>query len=128
MKKSLPESWRKSAPWLVVALLSAVILVTRLQISFDLSAFLPQQTNLPHDILLEQLRNGPGSRLLVIGVKGGSHHQLSELSESLREELAANTLFANVLNGEFSEDSTTTPEPIASYYLLMGDVDYSLTS
>ena len=128
MKKSLPESWRKSMPWLVLALLSAVVLLTRLQMSFDLSAFFPQQTNLTHDILLEQLRNGPGSRLLVIGVKGESHDQLIELSESLREELAANPLFANVLNGEFSEDSAATPEPIASYYLLMGDVDYSLPS
>ena len=89
MKTATRVSWQKSAPWLVLAMLSVFVLGTRLQLSFDLSAFFPQQSNLNHDILLEQLRNGPGSRLLVIGIKDAPHDQLVELSERLRQELRA---------------------------------------
>ena len=85
----LRESWQKSAPWLILVFLAVFVLSTRLQMSFDLSAFFPRQANLTHDILLEQLRNGPGSRLLVIGVNGGPPDQLTEFSEALRRELAA---------------------------------------
>lgn len=119
------NTWRKSAPWLTLAVLSIFVLSTRLQLSFDLSAFFPRQSNLTHDILLEQLRNGPGSRLLVIGIKGGPHEQLAEFSDRLRQELSANPVFATVLNGEFSDDGATAPEPVNSYYLLLGNVDYS---
>jgi predicted exporter len=125
MKILTSNAWRKSAPWMTLAVLSIFVLVTRLQLSFDLSAFFPQQSNLTHDILLEQLRNGPGSRLLVIGIKGGSHDQLAEFSDRLRQELSANVEFSVVLNGEFSEDVAAVPEPINSYYLLLANVDYS---
>ena len=125
MKSATRVSWQKSAPWLILAILSVFVLGTRLQLSFDLSAFFPQQSNLKHDILLEQLRNGPGSRLLVIGIKDAPHDQLAELSEWLRQELSANPAFGTVLNGDLSDDVAGVPEPINSYYLLLGNVEYS---
>jgi predicted exporter len=56
--------------WVVLALLAIAVLGLRLQLNFDLSVFFPQKTNLTHDVLLEQLKNGPGSRLIVIGLSG----------------------------------------------------------
>ncbi len=105
-----------------------VVLAARLELSFDLSAFLPKQTTLTHDILIEQIRKGPGSRLLVIGVSGAPQAQLAEASEQIRQALSANPAFVSVLNGEPPEDGAAVPEPINSYYLLMRDVDYSLAS
>jgi len=115
-------------PWLALILLSIVVIVLRLQLSFDLSTFFPQETNLQHDILLEQLKSGPGSRLLVIGVNGSQLDKLEEFSNQMRQELASSPAFVNVLNGEFADQAGTIPEPVKSYYLLLGDIDYSSTS
>ena len=120
--------WWKSAPWLALTVLSIVVIILRLQLSFDLSTFFPQETSLQHDILLEQLKSGPGSRLLVIGINGSQHDQLAEFSDQMRQELTSNPAFVNILNGEFADQAGTTPEPVKSYYLLLGDIDYSSTS
>ena len=114
-----------SALWIAVALLMILVVSIRLELSFDLSAFLPQRTTLTQDILVEQIRTGPGSRLLVIGISGPSPSQLIEVSEALRQRLSTDAAFATVLNGEIAEDSTSVPEPVKSYYLLLRDVDYS---
>ncbi|MDH3336258.1 MAG: MMPL family transporter [Gammaproteobacteria bacterium] len=128
MKPSLSTAWQRSILWLAAASLMILVLAARLEVSFDLSAFLPQQTTLTHDILIEQIRKGPGSRLLVIGVSGAPQDRLAEASEQLRQTLSANPAFVSVLNGELPDDSATVPEPINRYYLLMRDIDYSLAS
>lgn len=110
--------------WLAAASFAVLILVTRLELSFDLSAFLPKQASLAHDILVEQIRTGPGSRLIVIGINGAKGEQLVELSDQLQQTLSANPAFVTVMNGRFSEDTTQVPEPVNSYYLLMRDIDY----
>ena len=120
--------WRTSLLWVGVAVLAIVILGSRLQLSFDLSAFFPQQTTLAHDVLIEQLRNGPGSRLIVIGINGSDPQQLAEVSGQMKQSLAADPAFVAVLNGEFDEDATQAPEPVSSYYLLLRDIDYSRES
>lgn len=120
--------WGRSAPWLFLAALAAILLATRLQLSFDLSAFFPRHTTLAHDVLLEQLRNGPGSRLVVIGIRGGKSAALEEATDRLRQTLAASPLFTSVQNGTFPDAEASIPEPIDSYYLLMKDVDYSRAS
>ena len=53
------KSARVSALWLILALVAIVVLGFRLQLNFDLSVFFPHKTSLTHDILLEQLKNGP---------------------------------------------------------------------
>jgi len=116
---------RISALWIAVTLVMVGVVAARLELSFDLSAFLPQRTTLTQDILVEQIRTGPGSRLLVIGIGGPSRPQLVAASETLQQRLSADPAFTTVLNGEIAEDSTTVPEPIKSYYLLLRDVDYS---
>jgi predicted exporter len=91
---------KKSALWVGLALLAVLVLVFRLQISFDISAFFPQKTELAHEILLEQFRNGPGSRILVVGLNGGDAEQLADLSDQMRARLGESQLFSNVVNGE----------------------------
>lgn len=122
------SGWRRSSFWIFAAAVSAAILFTRLELSFDLSAFLPGETTLQHDILVEQIRKGPASRLMIIGIGGAPAEELAEHSDTLKQELAASPLFANVLNGEFPEDTAEIPEPVASHVLLMRDIDYSAAS
>jgi len=125
VKRLASTAWRISLLWLAVAILAILILFGRLQLSFDLSAFFPQQTTLAHDVLVEQLRTGPASRLIIIGISGSDTAHLGEVSDQLNQALAADSAFVVVLNGEFNSDSAEIPEPVRSYYLLMRDVDYS---
>jgi predicted exporter len=128
MKRPVSAALRTSLIWLGTAVLAVLILANRLELSFDLSAFLPQQTTLAHDVLIEQIRKGPGSRLIVIGINGADAGQLAETSDQLKQALSVNPAFVAVLNGEISEDKTQIPEPVNSYYLLMRDIDYSRES
>jgi predicted exporter len=128
MRSPTSAKWRRSLPWLVLALLTSLVLATRLELSFDLSAFFPRQTTLAHDVLLEQLQNGPGSRLIVIGISGASRQELAEVSGQLRQELALNPDFAMVQNGEFPDVDESVPEPIDRYYPLLEDIDYGRAS
>lgn len=124
------RTWQSLA-WLTLAAIAIVVLLLRLQLSFDLSAFLPGDASFRHQILIEQMRNGPGSRVLVIGLsgdtngRGDDNAQLAAASDQMRQALEQDANFASVSNGEFNESSASPPEPIASYYLLQRDVDYS---
>jgi len=115
---------RVSVLWLLLALAALTVLLFRLQLTFDLSAFLPQKASLMQEILLEQLKNGPGSRLIVIGLKGLPEDQLADYSDMLKSGLSGDPGFVNVLNGEFSLE-VAIPEPVQSYFLLLDDIDYS---
>jgi predicted exporter len=117
--------WRLSAAWLAAALAMAAVAFFRLELSFDLSAFFPRQTVLAHDILIEQIRQGPASRLLVIGIDGAGPEELADASDRMKQLLAASPYFVAVMNGEFDADTAAVPTPIDRYYLLMRDLDYS---
>jgi predicted exporter len=117
---------RKSWPWLLLGAASVFILVTRLQLSFDISAFFPRAPDLQHQVLLQQFQSGPGSRLLVIGINGAEKDTLAGISDELRFLLEEDQAFTAVMNGETSDESAgMVPEPVASYYLLMDDIDFS---
>lgn len=118
------QAIKASVLWLLLALAAVTVLLFRLQLTFDLSAFFPQKTRLMQEILLEQLKNGPGSRLIVIGLKGAPEDKLAEYSDMLKSGLSGDPGFVNVLNGEFSMEAVV-PEPVRSYYLLLADIDYS---
>lgn len=128
MKAQGGKITRVSVLWILLALASLMILTFRLQLTFDLSAFFPRETSLTQEILLEQLKNGPGSRLIVIGLKGESRDQLAEISDLLKGKLTTQPAFLNVLNGEYAIGDAVIPEPVKSYHLLLDDIDYSKAS
>lgn len=128
MKFQNSKIGRMSVLWLCLAFAALTVLIFRLQLTFDLSAFFPQKTSLSQEILLEQLKNGPGSRLIVIGLKGASRDQLVEHSEQMKQELGTQAAFLNVLNGDYSLDSAIIPEPVKSYYLILDNIDFSQAS
>lgn len=111
--------------WLIIAAIMAAIVYLRLDLSFDLSAFVPRQTTLSHEILIEQIRRGPASRLLVIGIGGASRSALADVSDQLKRKLSESPAFVTVMNGDFDADAATVPAPVDTYYLLLRDVDYS---
>jgi len=87
------------ALWIGATVL-AVIIVARAHYTADLSAFLPRAPNARQRMLVDQLRDGAASRLLLIGIEGGDATVRAQLSMALARQLRAVAAFASVSNGE----------------------------
>jgi len=66
----------------------------------DLSAFLPKNPSKAQRFLIEQLREGPAARLILIGIEGADAATRERLSRELAGRLRMHGAFRSVLNGE----------------------------
>lgn len=90
------------ALWLAFVLACAAI-VARTTFTADLSAFLPRAPTAEQQLLVDQLRDGLVSRLLLIGIEGGGAQdgaRRAALSKALAGKLRGNPSFAAIGNGE----------------------------
>ncbi len=89
----------------------------------DLSAFLPAHTTPQQRILVEQLREGPASRLLLVGIEGGSRLARAAVSIDMGRRLRADPEFASVNNGQEASADRDRDFLFAHRYLLSDAVD-----
>ncbi|CAO3425800.1 MMPL family transporter [Azospirillum endophyticum] len=87
------------ALWLA-GLIACGLLVARTPITADLSAFLPRSPSATQQLLVDQLRDGVVSRLILVAIEGDAPDRLTGLSRSLAARLRGNPLVAAVENGE----------------------------
>lgn len=83
--------------WLLAALGCGWIVATT-PVTADLSVFVPRGDPVAN-LLLEQLRNGPTTRLIPIGLTGDSEAARATVSRRLAERLRNSGQFARVANG-----------------------------
>jgi predicted exporter len=76
----------------------------QLQIGTDLRLFLPSPTTAEQRLLLEEIGEGPASRIMVISLEGAPPEQLADASRELVESLQPSKTFRLVTNGEMSLD------------------------
>lgn len=86
------------AIWVAVLALSAWQ-IGRTRVIADLSAFLPPSATPTQQLLLEQMKSGVASRVLLAALQGAPEERLAAASRSMAEELRASGLFASVQNG-----------------------------
>ena len=89
------------AVW-VAALAACIFVISRTPFSADLSAFLPSSPTPAQQILVEQLRDGVVSRLLLVAIEGDAPAALAATSKKLAAQLRNNPSFVAVNNGEES--------------------------
>jgi predicted exporter len=85
--------------WLAFAVLCAGV-VSQTRFDADLSAFLPSSPTPAQKILVEQLREGVVSRLVLIAIEGDSAASLAPISKRLAARLRSHEDFAYINNGE----------------------------
>ncbi|MBI3514265.1 MAG: MMPL family transporter [Proteobacteria bacterium] len=78
----------------------AIVVVGRTEFSTDMSAFLPRAPAQGQQILVDQLRNGVVSRLILVALEGAEPATLARLSKALAARLRAAPELAFVGNGE----------------------------
>jgi len=83
----------------VAALALCALQVARTRFVADLSSFLPAAPSAEQRLLVEQLRDGALSRVMLLGIEGADAATRAVLSRSLAGRLRADARFATVANG-----------------------------
>jgi predicted exporter len=87
------------ALWLAF-LFACLWLASRADYTADLSAFLPRTPTQEQQLLVDQLKRGIASRLILIGIEGGDTAVRARASRSLAARLRADPRFLHIANGE----------------------------
>ncbi len=97
----LGRRWILLALWLAALTVLGWLVAQRLRISTDLRSFMPAPTTPDQRLLMEQVGEGPGSRLLLLAISGASDEQLATLSQQLAAALRKDDRYTQVVNGSF---------------------------
>ncbi|HET9818562.1 MAG TPA: xanthomonadin transporter, partial [Rhodanobacteraceae bacterium] len=85
--------------WLALIVAVGWGVARHLEVSSDLRDFVPPARTADQKLLLDEIGNGPGSRLLLLAISGAPQAQLADLSRGLMEALARDPDFTRVANG-----------------------------
>ncbi len=99
MPPGLQRRWFPVGIWLLALLLCGIV-IGRAQFTNDLSAFLPRTPTPEQQLLMNQLRDGLASRLILVGIEGTDPPTRARLSRAMAGRLRTNTAFVTVNNGE----------------------------
>jgi predicted exporter len=109
--------WRALLIWLA-AMALGVLLLLNTRFSADVSFFLPSEPTPEQSVMVDQLREGAVSRLLMVAIAGGDASQRADASRALRAALAGHQAFASVQNGEAEAMDASRDFLLAHRYLL----------
>lgn len=118
MKTATQAGWW----WLLLLLALASYVFLNQHISADLRLFMPTPETPEQKLLIEEIGEGPGARLLLLAIEGDAAESLAESSLALQEALSDDPLFSNVANGS-SELASFPDEMLAYRYLLANTLD-----
>jgi len=105
-----------------VCIVIAAIVVVRARYITDLSAFLPDKPTPTQQLLVDQLRDGPASRVILIAIEGADAGTRAKLSRALAAALRSDARFARVENGEPVTEQADREFLFMHRYLLSDEV------
>jgi predicted exporter len=79
---------------------ACVLVISRSQFTADMSAFMPRNPTPTQKIMVDQLRDGVVSRLILVGVEGAPAPVLAQISKSMAAILRTSPTLVAVNNGE----------------------------
>lgn len=112
--------------WLAL-LLAALVVATQLRVTTDMGAFLPRGGDAQEQLLLSQLGEKGGARILLLAIEAEQRAQAARLSQGLAAALRGQPRFARVLNGEL-QLAAAPEQPWYRYRFLLQDVEFSVDS
>ncbi len=93
--------WLGVAVWLLALGALGFFAVRSLRISTDLRSFMPPPQTADQKLLMDQIGEGPGTRLLLLSIEGAKTDSLAALSRGLADALRSDAHFGQVVNGAF---------------------------
>jgi predicted exporter len=113
---------RRGTPILIA--LSLAVLLAWLSFRYvvvlhsDMVDLLPAGNTQRDRLMLDVLRSGPASSLILIGIEGAAPHELARISRSMTASLQGSGVFTLVENGQQTLDQTAEEFLFAHRYLL----------
>ncbi len=104
--------------WAALVLAAAALLATRLVVVNDLTLFLPQERSDAQRFLVQQLRRGAGSNLIIAALSGAPAPQLADASRQVAARLGDDARFLRVVNGPMVPGVDKSSRLYAYRYLL----------
>jgi len=104
--------------WVLFVALAFAWLTAKIPIRSDLSLFLPVGSSPVEKVMQQKLREGVASRLILIGIEGGTLKQRAEASRPLRQALLKLEYFERVENG--TVESLQVDPLLFEYRYLLG--------
>jgi len=80
--------------------IAATVVVVFAHYTTDLSAFLPRSPTSTQRLLVDQLREGIASRLILVGIEGANSAERARISTAMARQLRSDPQFVAVSNGE----------------------------
>jgi len=114
--------WLLLAAWLLALGLLGAYAWQNLRVSTDLRSFMPPPSTPDQKLLMDQIGEGPGSRLLLLAIGGAEPATLAALSRGLAAKLAADPHFEQVANGAF-DPAALDPALLPYRWLLSPTLD-----
>lgn len=125
MSASTPGRGRAVVVGWLLACAIAAGLAARAHYVADLSAFLPSAPTPEQAVLLDQLKSGAASRLVLVGIEGGDSATRADASKRLAVALRRSGRFASVDNGDTAPWQEAGRFVFAHRYALSPAVDAS---
>ncbi|MCD0278588.1 MMPL family transporter [Xanthomonas melonis] len=107
--------------WLAVLGVAGLWLSDTLKVSGDLRKFMPAPRTPAQKLLIEELGEGPGSRLLLMALSGSDPATLAAQSQELRQTLAAQPALFELVGNGGSAGLEAIPERLLPYRYLLSD-------
>ena len=114
--------WLLLAAWLLALIALGAYAWQNLRIGTDLRSFMPPPQTPDQQLLMDQIGEGPGSRLLLLAIEGAPPAQLAALSRALVTRLSADAHFEQVVNGAF-DPAALDPKLLPYRWLLSPTLD-----
>jgi predicted exporter len=110
--------------WIATIAILGWVVNRDLVIGSDLRLFMPSPRTPQERLILEEIGEGPASRMLLLAISGPNPQAAADTSRALAAALRGSGEFRLVANGESSLDSI--PESLLAYrYLLSPTLDHS---
>lgn len=116
------SAWPRIVAWLLLLGGCALLLMARLQFSYDLGLFLPSPETPAQKVLIERLGTGPASRFMFLGLASeGSHSLDAERVATIADALRSSPEFNRVLSEPPEADLEQIPTPVFDNRYLLSE-------
>ncbi|MBX3701515.1 MAG: MMPL family transporter [Dokdonella sp.] len=105
------------ALWLLALAALGALAWRQLRIGTDLRSFMPPPRTADQQLVMDQIGDGPASRLLLLAIEGADEATLAQLSRGLLAWLRGDARFEQAFNGAL--DAAAIPSPWLPYRWLL---------
>jgi predicted exporter len=103
--------------WVLALLALGAYAQRNLKVSTDLRSFMPPAQTADQKLLMNQIGEGPASRLLLLAITGASPERLAALDRGLADALRQDSHFQQVVNGAI--DTSALESTLLPYRFLL---------